>query len=260
MATPAAYGSSWARSRIRAAAGDLYHICDLHCSLWQCQILNPLSKDRDQTFILTETMSGSYLTEPQREVLDFIEADRLGGWKRLRKTCCVLLKCSWSWDWGIQRWGFCRLFLVESTLIQVSLKYSFCLSKAVSSLGPPLTTHWPLWVGEVSSSYGSPLYIPCVSTNHPYIESLGLSFYHPYLIVSFAKLGTALVLCTMSHHLADYLAHSSLNKYFLIGQKNRGLWLSSTVSEEGRSSFPSLFRIAEMWRSCWPQTVVVVVV
>ena len=47
--------------------------------LQQCQILNPLSKARDQTFILTETMSGSYLTEPQRKVLDFIEADRLGG-------------------------------------------------------------------------------------------------------------------------------------------------------------------------------------
>ena len=31
-----------------ATRQDLSHICDLRHSLWQCQILNPLSKDRDQ--------------------------------------------------------------------------------------------------------------------------------------------------------------------------------------------------------------------
>ena len=34
---------------------DLSHICDLGRSLWQCQILNPLSEARDQTLILTDT-------------------------------------------------------------------------------------------------------------------------------------------------------------------------------------------------------------
>ena len=29
------------------AMPDLSHICELHCSLWQPQILNPLSKPRD---------------------------------------------------------------------------------------------------------------------------------------------------------------------------------------------------------------------
>ena len=29
------------------AMPDLSHICDLHHSSWQCQILNPLSEDRD---------------------------------------------------------------------------------------------------------------------------------------------------------------------------------------------------------------------
>ena len=57
-ATPAAYGSSWARGGIRAVAEvyttaaptlDLSHICDLHHSLWQCSIFNPLSETRDQT-------------------------------------------------------------------------------------------------------------------------------------------------------------------------------------------------------------------
>jgi len=36
---------------------DLSHICDLHCNLRQHWILNPLSKAKDGTRILTETMS-----------------------------------------------------------------------------------------------------------------------------------------------------------------------------------------------------------
>ena len=37
---------------------DLSHICDLHGYLRQLWILNSFSKARDQTHILTETMSG----------------------------------------------------------------------------------------------------------------------------------------------------------------------------------------------------------
>ena len=37
------------------ATWDLSCICDLHCSLWQCQILNPLSEARNQTLILMNT-------------------------------------------------------------------------------------------------------------------------------------------------------------------------------------------------------------
>ena len=63
---PSAYGSSKARSQIGAAAEtyatatatpDVNHIWDLCCSLGQSWILNPLSQARDQTHILTETMS-----------------------------------------------------------------------------------------------------------------------------------------------------------------------------------------------------------
>ena len=58
MATPAAYGSSQARGQIETAAvtyatastkPDPSCICNLHCSLWQCQILNPLSEARDRS-------------------------------------------------------------------------------------------------------------------------------------------------------------------------------------------------------------------
>ena len=41
------------------AIANLSHICNLHHSLKQHQILNPLSKDRDETHILMDTMSGS---------------------------------------------------------------------------------------------------------------------------------------------------------------------------------------------------------
>ena len=53
-----------ARDQIRAVAAglchthsnpDLNHICDLHHSLWQHEILNPLSKARDQTCIVMGT-------------------------------------------------------------------------------------------------------------------------------------------------------------------------------------------------------------
>ena len=68
MAVPTAYGSSWARGQIGAAAEaygtatetmDPSHICGVGHSLWQCQILKPLTKTRDQIRILLDTMSGS---------------------------------------------------------------------------------------------------------------------------------------------------------------------------------------------------------
>ena len=58
-----AYGNSQARGRSKAVAAGLYnsqtirdlsHICDLHHSSPQHQILNPLSEVRDQTCILMD--------------------------------------------------------------------------------------------------------------------------------------------------------------------------------------------------------------
>ena len=61
-ATPAAYGSSWARHQIGAAAADLCHnhsntqilAKSAHDSSWQSMILNPMSKAKDQTRILMD--------------------------------------------------------------------------------------------------------------------------------------------------------------------------------------------------------------
>ena len=83
MAAPMVYGISWVRSRIGATAEvyvtatatqDPSCICDLCCSLRQCQTLNLLSEARDWTHILTDTMSSSQPVEPQWEPFtDFSE-------------------------------------------------------------------------------------------------------------------------------------------------------------------------------------------
>ena len=65
-ATPVAYGRSQGRQQMGTAASGCSaataalarsRICKLHCSLWQHQILNPRSKARDRTLVLTETTS-----------------------------------------------------------------------------------------------------------------------------------------------------------------------------------------------------------
>ena len=50
------------------ATPDPSCIHKLSHSLWPYQSLNPLSKTRDQTHIFTDTMLGSYSTEPQQEL------------------------------------------------------------------------------------------------------------------------------------------------------------------------------------------------
>ena len=37
---------------VATALRDLSHVCELHHSSWQCQILKPLSETRDRTCIL----------------------------------------------------------------------------------------------------------------------------------------------------------------------------------------------------------------
>ena len=62
-----AYGDFQARDQIGAVAAGLHHshskarskpclrVCDLHHSLPQCRIFNPLSKARDRTCVLMDT-------------------------------------------------------------------------------------------------------------------------------------------------------------------------------------------------------------
>ena len=91
-AIPVAYGSSQARSGIRATATglcqasatpDLSCICDLHHSPQQHRILSPLSKARDEpasSWILVRFVSA----EPPRELqtADFVS--------RVTKRCCFV--------------------------------------------------------------------------------------------------------------------------------------------------------------------------
>ena len=59
------------------AIPDLSCICDLHHSLKQYQIPNPLSKTSDRIHSLVETMSGPDPTEPHWELQEGILPDTL---------------------------------------------------------------------------------------------------------------------------------------------------------------------------------------
>ena len=50
------------------ATPDPNHICDLHHSMQQHWILNPLSEASDQIRILTDTVSSSEPAEPQEDL------------------------------------------------------------------------------------------------------------------------------------------------------------------------------------------------
>ena len=59
-AATVAYGSSWVISELQLQACATATVTsDMSCWSWQCQILNPLSKARDLTHILTNNMLGS---------------------------------------------------------------------------------------------------------------------------------------------------------------------------------------------------------
>ena len=75
-ATLAAYGGSQAKGLIGAIAPGLHratatqdpsHVCNLHHSSRQCQILNSLSEARDRTRILMDTSQAHYC-KPQWEL------------------------------------------------------------------------------------------------------------------------------------------------------------------------------------------------
>ena len=67
---------------------DLSHVCNLCCSSWQHQILNPLSEAGDWTCILTEPMLVPWPAEPQQELpgVPFINAHL--GFKTTRPFVC----------------------------------------------------------------------------------------------------------------------------------------------------------------------------
>ena len=75
-----AYGSSQVRGQTgtahttATAIPDPSHICNLSCSLWQCQILNPLSEARDQltsSWILVSFVTHrATMGTPERDVFN----------------------------------------------------------------------------------------------------------------------------------------------------------------------------------------------
>lgn len=59
---------------IATATPDLSCICDIHHSSWQYQILNPLSKARDRTFVLMDTSQNHFHCATMELPVFFIQA------------------------------------------------------------------------------------------------------------------------------------------------------------------------------------------
>ena len=105
MAEPATYGSSKARDQIGAAAEaydtamatpDPSCLCNLSHSLWQCQILNPLSEAMDWTRILMDTMQVFNPLSHSRN--SWIMCFLLGHFLQLAYLCFSSLHCRPSPD------------------------------------------------------------------------------------------------------------------------------------------------------------------
>ena len=81
------------------ATPDLSHIFNLHCSSQQHQIFNPVSKGRDRTHILTDTMSGSSETEPQWERLSFFLGEIFHCGKTYTRNLIILTIFRYTLQW-----------------------------------------------------------------------------------------------------------------------------------------------------------------
>ena len=91
------------------ATQGLSHVCELHHSSWQCQILNPLSKVRDRTCIFMDTSRIHFCWTmtgiPHSE--DFVNSLHLLFLPEL-----LTLKCITHYTVNLFPWlGFLRLYL-----------------------------------------------------------------------------------------------------------------------------------------------------
>ena len=87
--------------------------CDLHHSSWQCQILNPLSKARDRTLILTDT---SLVVNPVSRKRNISLPFPIISYNLHKTYNYVKLSCSLSYQY------FCIIYFIHLT-IQIYISY-----------------------------------------------------------------------------------------------------------------------------------------
>ena len=78
------------------ATPDPSYLCDLHLSLWQRQILNPLSETRDQTRILMDTSQVLNLLPHNRDATSSFLSRRAGYPPQPFSSCSRLTPASLS--------------------------------------------------------------------------------------------------------------------------------------------------------------------
>ena len=75
------------------------HVCDLHCSLQQCQILNPLNGTRDRTCILMDTnqVHSHWATIGTPSLRKFYSIGRIGRFSLSYDTWPLTHWTLWTW-------------------------------------------------------------------------------------------------------------------------------------------------------------------
>ena len=163
MAAPTAYGNSQASGLIGAAAASLHHshtmpdpshMCNLHHSSQQCQILNPLSRARDQTCLLMDTIWFHYCWATMgTHLLQFLTCPVINNyisapfilWNAAQQNPGLSSFCSWGlmvvFTDKVETWLFYYLILPFRARLYLGtgyLGYWFYLSKILYSLSVPL--------------------------------------------------------------------------------------------------------------------------
>ena len=122
------------------ATPDLSHICNLHHSLWQHQILSPLSEARHQTCILMDASQiYFYRATVGTPVLIFratISCTKLQGLQRWGASPWGLVQC-WSVSWILPTWKH-----------YLTLQQPFTRIKTLGHLCPPEGWRWGTKAGR----------------------------------------------------------------------------------------------------------------
>ena len=140
------------------ATWDLSCICDLHCSLWKCWVLNPLSGARVWTLILTETTLGQVLN-----LLDHNENSRFCYWM----CCCttVLKQCDYCIKYKWYSWNNFKNFKTfsfwEENYMGFIWQVKGCMSQKSEERTPALSPSWRsiIYIYNTSSSLKHSIYI-----------------------------------------------------------------------------------------------------
>ena len=108
------------------AKPDPNRLCDMHHNSWQCQILNPLSKDRDWTLVLMDPKWVCYrwatMGTPGYNISSGIFFWRALSFCYVLCRLCLLTKAK-LWPFIKRLHTFCVTFILQIRKISLNIQY-----------------------------------------------------------------------------------------------------------------------------------------